>query len=1467
MDAAGADEALLTRLRHARRSDLDTLLALEPRAGERPFLEYVLTRRDGEPSLMPLAYEVLRRVVGREPAWLDVYAQLALDRMRHAFEVENDGVLALRILGELEHVAHLHDSAAVIAYAKAQRLAIALAEPGRPNVLSAGQALVAALRPDHAKPGEDAILRVVSGLLAQASNYAYYDIKDVDAAGAFAEAACRLFEERGAIRLAAQSDIVRGRQSAARTWLQRLVARGEAEGVDHYHLGLCALAMGDDQAALDAMLTSVELSPENGFYALRAASKLGQAGRVEEAVAMVESAMPACDAMLREDPERSFAGQHGERASLAQIIAMTRLQLADNAAAAGMLVLAERAIDTLVDSDDTEASVRAQLRLARIRRLAGDVAAAAAILDRLAESDAGAMLARLERADWAIQRGEPDAALTDLAAVMLPPGEVGSAMLLLQRILDRWPGHPGAQKWMGCALTHPGMGDIPAGVAMLDEVLRADPSDAYARYRRAIGRITWGPGGFEEEHIRKHLAGSVRDLGIAVLDAPEVDEYRRAWLWLVDRIAGNQGLLLGFLAERAAPWGANRVAPTLADALQLIVDANQVAKRKDHRRALDMLASARRQLSDHGLPAMAVYCDLHSADNLLRIGKLQEARDCIDLYDREYLSLCALPLTRSLEPEYASLARKHTGAIMPRLNLELEFAPVQIIGFAAARPTRDLADAEVRCRMGHKDEALTAITRLEQQVLADHSPSDVDISNVENIAIILRDAGAVDRALALVEHVLPHAGPRNRYRLDFFKGTVLLRSGNRTAALAHFERLLPHAAALGGEEAQPVEINLASIHADGATPQRAIELLTPRVSSPGPARFLFVCHLILAKAQRQHGDQIAACRHARLAIELFFEMTAALADVRDRLGFIEAHTDQVDEALEVLVAEGEPHAVFAIVEALRAQTLEAERRDQGISTEELDAVERRGAKLRRMRDALLRLSRGIARIGAGYVDADALAELQREDPHVSVFETGHETPEQEAPHPRLSVTALERALRACDHGVQRAHAEGARLRAAQAHADGAGSGHISAAALHAALHAAAHKVAVPRRCVFVHILALPETVVMLSVTSERPEPHMTTNAPARAYLALLALLDAVALASATALWENLSRELREPLLAGIEPGDTVVLCAPGDLARLPWHALDIDGQPWNARNPFAYAPSGTDLARCIGLPWACGTPVVIGDPHGDLPKARDEARMAAATLGVDPLLGSEATVAAVHAAFGDQPPALIHFACHGVADPVDSMRSALLLAPASRVDDGRLSAEALYDATLTGTRAVLSACDSAVNGGKAAAEPFCMPNALLAAGARSVIGSLWKAGDSATYVMMRMFYSLLPSMGAAGALAQAQGWLRSCTVVDLLALTEERIAAESHDDTRARLLLDKATEEVQAKDFGAAQVTLQRLLADTAEDVAAPEHARARYYLDLIRKRGALPTIPDYQRRPFANVAKWAPFVLIGDWR
>ncbi len=155
---------------------------------------------------------------------------------------------------------------------------------------------------------------------------------------------------------------------------------------------------------------------------------------------------------------------------------------------------------------------------------------------------------------------------------------------------------------------------------------------------------------------------------------------------------------------------------------------------------------------------------------------------------------------------------------------------------------------------------------------------------------------------------------------------------------------------------------------------------------------------------------------------------------------------------------------------------------------------------------------------------------------------------------------------------------------------------------------------------------------------------------------------------------------------------------------------------------------------------------------------------------------------------------VLHFATHGVMDDQVSMRSALLLAqdepsdsPATapadrRVYDNRLTADQIarnwkLDADLV----TLSACQTAL--GKAGGgEGFLgFSQALFAAGARSLVLSLWKVDDTATALLMTRFYENLlgrfdtpravagrtydagAAMPKAAALREAKHWLRCAT--------------------------------------------------------------------------------------------------------
>jgi hypothetical protein len=133
---------------------------------------------------------------------------------------------------------------------------------------------------------------------------------------------------------------------------------------------------------------------------------------------------------------------------------------------------------------------------------------------------------------------------------------------------------------------------------------------------------------------------------------------------------------------------------------------------------------------------------------------------------------------------------------------------------------------------------------------------------------------------------------------------------------------------------------------------------------------------------------------------------------------------------------------------------------------------------------------------------------------------------------------------------------------------------------------------------------------------------------------------------------------------------------------------------------------------------------------------------------------------------------ILHFAGHGYFDERNPYHSGLVVDDA----EGRLKRDpwklgfgifTLTDifATLDLGRcrlAVLSACHTGLSRLHPAAEFTSLPTALLVAGARNVIGSLWPAHDAATALLMKEFYARLQGDASPSeAFASARSRLRS----------------------------------------------------------------------------------------------------------
>lgn len=120
--------------------------------------------------------------------------------------------------------------------------------------------------------------------------------------------------------------------------------------------------------------------------------------------------------------------------------------------------------------------------------------------------------------------------------------------------------------------------------------------------------------------------------------------------------------------------------------------------------------------------------------------------------------------------------------------------------------------------------------------------------------------------------------------------------------------------------------------------------------------------------------------------------------------------------------------------------------------------------------------------------------------------------------------------------------------------------------------------------------------------------------------------------------------------------------------------------------------------------------------------------------------------------------AVLHLCCHGFAQIVDPLRGGLLLA-----DDKVLSVAELMRRRPTPARlAVLSACETAMVGGRLPDEVVGLPSAMAEAGFAGVVGSLWAVPSGGMAQLAARFYELWRADGLepAEALRQAQREVR-----------------------------------------------------------------------------------------------------------
>ena len=289
-----------------------------------------------------------------------------------------------------------------------------------------------------------------------------------------------------------------------------------------------------------------------------------------------------------------------------------------------------------------------------------------------------------------------------------------------------------------------------------------------------------------------------------------------------------------------------------------------------------------------------------------------------------------------------------------------------------------------------------------------------------------------------------------------------------------------------------------------------------------------------------------------------------------------------------------------------------------------------------------------------------------------------------------------------------------------------------------------------------------------------------------------------------AVLERMRLLLAEPLavLAQRVEGRHVKLFTRAHLSALPLHAVDTGQGPLLAHCDVSYGQSlGLLTAPRDETPKPSGLTILHSAARTVFLKGAVDAceRRLGARVLRDPT-ADEALSAMATAGAGD-----LVFACHGLFQPDDPAASEL------RLGEGLSVARLFESSTLPGCRSVtLAACSSGLARAEVASESVGLPTVFLAAGARSVVGSLWDMNDLPTAILLERTFDVMAS---------------GCSPAQALNAAERELGTISRDAV-----------------IGWVEARL-------------PEEAE--------RWRPGLSVLPD---RPFAAPVHWAGFVAMGDF-
>ena len=240
-------------------------------------------------------------------------------------------------------------------------------------------------------------------------------------------------------------------------------------------------------------------------------------------------------------------------------------------------------------------------------------------------------------------------------------------------------------------------------------------------------------------------------------------------------------------------------------------------------------------------------------------------------------------------------------------------------------------------------------------------------------------------------------------------------------------------------------------------------------------------------------------------------------------------------------------------------------------------------------------------------------------------------------------------------------------------------------------------------------------------------------------------------------------------------GDEVVIVPQGPLCLAPYAAfMDLTSKYLCETFRIRLLPSISTLRLIQNCPadWHSKTgALLVGDPwvqevvyEGMTPEqlewAEKEVQMIGEILQTEPLIGKQATKGEVLKRISSV--ALVHIAAHGRMETgqIALAPNTTRLSPIPDKEDYLLTMKDVLNAQIRARLVVLSCCHSAW--GEVKSEGVVgIARAFLAAGARSVLVSLWAIDDEATMEFMKLFYGqLVDRRSASEALNEAMKSMR-----------------------------------------------------------------------------------------------------------